>query len=296
MLHSLKIQNESQLHCNIWEIVKVNGNNQAIEFMQRNNCPGNIIVWPSCKTVERYPTELVKKQEAINFLLTTISNIVKCNTREAAECMLWSLYKQDEEAYISVALENGLIMDGKKKIDAVQVKAMLSEAGLTKNKYQNIIQAIASFLWKELLWIRTQEACFFAGTEFAPVIDRMNLEDKTIDFWFQEPDVMLKHQINSIIKQEELQRLILFWCHEAHSILKLFQIASVSHSKDDTKILFSTVLHPIGESLRRISLGGQFIVYDDSNDSLGLTFNLNVSYCVLSLSILLSFINLMSNH
>ncbi len=80
------------------------------------------------------------------------------------------------------------------------------------------------------------------------------------------------------------------------SISKLFQIASVSHSKDDTKILFSTVLHPIGESLRRISLGGQFIVYDDSNDSLGLTFNLNVSYCVLSLSILLSFINLMSNH
>lgn len=79
------------------------------------------------------------------------------------------------------------------------------------------------------------------------------------------------------------------------SISKLFQIASVSHSKDDTKILFSTVLHPIGESLRRISLGGQFIVYDDSNDSLGLTFNLNVSYCVLSLSILLRFINLISN-
>jgi hypothetical protein len=78
--------------------------------------------------------------------------------------------------------------------------------------------------------------------------------------------------------------------------LKLFQIASVSHSKDDTKILHSSVLHPIGESLRRISLGGQFIVYDDSNDSLGLTFNLNVSYCVLSLSILLSVINLVSNH
>jgi hypothetical protein len=78
--------------------------------------------------------------------------------------------------------------------------------------------------------------------------------------------------------------------------LKLFQIASVSHSKDDTKILHSSVLHPIGESLRRISLGGQFIVYDDSNDSLGLTFNLNVSYCVLSLSILLSVVNLVSNH
>jgi len=34
------------------------------------------------------------------------------------------------------------------------------------------------------------------------------LANKTIiDFWFKEPDVMLKHQINSIIKREELQWL-----------------------------------------------------------------------------------------
>jgi hypothetical protein len=52
----------------------------------------------------------------------------------------------------------------------------------------------------------------------------------------------------------------------------------VSHSKDDTKILESTVLNPIGESLRRISHGGHFIVYSDTNDSLGLMSNLNVSF------------------
>jgi hypothetical protein len=87
MLHSLGIQNESQLHCIIWEIVEFNGSNQLIELMQRNNRPGYIIVWPSCKTVERYLIELVKKG-AINSLLTTISNSAKCNTREATNCML----------------------------------------------------------------------------------------------------------------------------------------------------------------------------------------------------------------
>jgi hypothetical protein len=71
---------------------------------------------------------------------------------------------------------------------------------------------------------------------------------------------------------------ILFRFHERSTISQLFQIASVSHSKDDTKILESTVLNPIGESMRRISHGGHFIVYSDTNDSLGLMFNLNVSF------------------
>jgi hypothetical protein len=71
------------------------------------------------------------------------------------------------------------------------------------------------------------------------------------------------------------------------SISRLFQIASVSHSKDDTQILRRTVLQPIGESLRRISLGGKFIVYKDSSDSPILIFNLNVSYYVLIIIMLL---------
>jgi hypothetical protein len=73
---------------------------------------------------------------------------------------------------------------------------------------------------------------------------------------------------------------MLFRFHERLTISRLFQIARVSHSKDDTKILESTVLNPIGESLRRISHGGHFIVYSDTNDSLGLTFNLNVSFAL----------------
>jgi hypothetical protein len=119
----------------------------------------------------------------------------------------------------------------------------------------------------------------------------MVLQDKTIiDYWFKEPDVMLRHQINNIIKRDQLQHVsrvdlsvggdhgggkfrmtlkILFRFNKRSTISRLFHIASVSHSKDDTKILESTVLNPIGESLRRISHGGHFIVYSDTNDSLG---------------------------
>jgi hypothetical protein len=43
----------------------------------------------------------------------------------------------------------------------------------------------------------------------------------------------------------------------------LTQIASVSYTKDKTEILRETVLDPIGEGLRQISLGGRFIVLDN---------------------------------
>jgi hypothetical protein len=73
---------------------------------------------------------------------------------------------------------------------------------------------------------------------------------------------------------------ILFHLQRNQTISRLFQISSVSHSKDDTEILESTVLKPIGESLRRITEGGNFIVYNDISNSLtsalGVTYKLNV--------------------
>jgi hypothetical protein len=70
---------------------------------------------------------------------------------------------------------------------------------------------------------------------------------------------------------------ILFRFLESATISRLFQIASMSHSRDDTEILDATVLKPIGESLRRMSEGGHFIVSHDTNDSLSLNFYVNVS-------------------
>ena len=110
---------------------------------------------------------------------------------------------------------------------------------------------------------------------------------------------MLQHQIDNIIKKQQLQQLtrvdlsvggdhgggkfrmtlkILFQFNDRATISRLFQIASVSHSKDNTEIIQKSVLDPIGESLRRVSEGGRFIIHHDtSDDSLTLSFNLNVS-------------------
>jgi hypothetical protein len=49
LLHSLGIIKEYQLHAIIQEIVKYNGSNQLIEFMQQNNHPGFLIICPSWK-------------------------------------------------------------------------------------------------------------------------------------------------------------------------------------------------------------------------------------------------------
>jgi hypothetical protein len=62
------------------------------------------------------------------------------------------------------------------------------------------------------------------------------------------------------------------------TISRLFQVASVPHSKDETNILQTTVLNPIGKSLKRICQGGRFIVCDDANDLLSLSFTINVRF------------------
>jgi hypothetical protein len=76
---------------------------------------------------------VAKKGGAIDSLLNCISMSATCNRREAAESMFGALHKKQEEAFTSFALEQGLIADSKKKMDAVQVESMLAEAGLTKN-------------------------------------------------------------------------------------------------------------------------------------------------------------------
>jgi hypothetical protein len=55
------------------------------------------------------------------------------------------------------------------------------------------------------------------------------------------------------------------------TISKLFQIVSVSHSKDDLSVLRSTVIEPIGIGARLIVEGGHFSVQKSNNDDLDLS-------------------------
>jgi len=239
-----------------------------------------------------------------------------CNRREAAESIFRALHKKQEEAFTSFALEQGLIADSKKKMDAVQVESMLAEAGLTKNNARILFRHLNQFFGKGRFESEHKRRAFFAGNEYPPVVDKITLPDKTIiDFWYKEPDKMLQHQINNIIKKQQLSQLthidlsvggdhgggkfrmtlkVLFRFKEQATVSRLFQIASVSHSKDETDILQKTVLDPIGESLRRISQGGHFIIHHNTHDDcLKLTFNLNVSIVLITARYVRTFIVLL---
>ena len=141
-------------------------------------------------------------------MLNAVAKSTKCNEREASECIFRALYKKQEEAFTSFALEEGIISDNNKKMDAVQVESMLLEAGLTKNNARVLFRHLNQFFGKRRFELEHKGRAFFAGNEFPPVVDRTTLPNKTIiDFWFKEPDKMLQHQINNIIKIEQLQQL-----------------------------------------------------------------------------------------
>jgi hypothetical protein len=62
LLNSLGVQNESLMNGLLQEVIKYYGSNLGIEFMQRNNQPGFLILCPSSRNTERYTSELVKKK------------------------------------------------------------------------------------------------------------------------------------------------------------------------------------------------------------------------------------------
>jgi hypothetical protein len=135
---------------------------------------------------------------------------------------------------------------------------------------------------------------YFAGQDFPPTIGKKVLEDKTvIPFWYKLPDQLMKHQLKSMVTAEQLEGLqrvdftiggdrggSKFWMalkcllrfSDRPTISKVFQIASVSHSKDDISILQSMVIDPIGTGARLIVEGGHFSVEKDTNGTLDLSF------------------------
>jgi len=60
--------------------------------------------------------------------------------------------------------------------------------------------------------------------------------------------------------------------YDRPTISKVFQIASVSHSKNDISILQSMLIDPIGTGARLIVEGGHFSVEKDTNGTLDLSF------------------------
>ncbi len=135
---------------------------------------------------------------------------------------------------------------------------------------------------------------YFGGNDFPPSVDRIVLEDKTIvSYWWKFPDELLQHQINYVLKPEDLQGLVsvdiatggdhgggrfrmllklLLRFGEKPSMKRLFEIANMQHSKDDIEVLNKTVLQKIVEGLRVINDGSRFVVSFEENNKMKLSF------------------------
>jgi hypothetical protein len=105
LLHSLGIKKQYQFNSLFQEIVKYSRN--VMEFIQKNNRHGFLILCPSLRSTDGYNSELSKKGGPIDSFLHVILNNAKCSGREAAESILRVLYKKHKEAFTSVFLKQG---------------------------------------------------------------------------------------------------------------------------------------------------------------------------------------------
>jgi hypothetical protein len=194
---------------------------------------------------------------------------------EAAECVIRSLHNRYEQSFVSVGMEKGVINgDPSRKMDAASVEAMLSEARLNTKNSRTLFKHLRLFFGRSYFESEVKRREYFSGQDFPPTVKEKVLEDKTIvPYWYKLPDELVQHQLKTIVQAEQLHGLkrvdftiggdhgggkfrmtlkVLFRFENSNTISKLFQIASVSHSKDETEILRSTVIDPIGEGARRI--------------------------------------------
>jgi hypothetical protein len=203
---------------------------------------------------------------------------------KSAECLLNILFSQFEETFVSLYMEKGLLNERKpKKMNIISTEAMLQEANINNTNARVLFRHLRQFFGGRSYFESEQKRRnFFGDNDYPPTVDKKVLEDKTvIPFWYKRPDRLLQDQLQNMIHPDKLKVLkqldiviggdhgggkfrmtmkVNFRLSENKTVSYLTQIASVSFSKDETKILKDTVLKPVGEGLQLIAEGGYFIV------------------------------------
>jgi hypothetical protein len=220
---------------------------------------------------------------------------------KACEAILSSFYDLHQDSFLSVAVSKGV--SEHKVMDEISVEAMLSEAGVNWTSGRIIFRHLKQFLGRSIVVSEKKRRAYFGDNDFPPTVDRLVLADKTIvPFWWKPPDELLQHQINYMLKLEDLDGLVsvdlatggdhgggrfrillkLLLCFGGNkpTIKKLFEIANVEHSKDETTVLKDTVLTNIVNGLQVIQNGGRFIVMVDDYNKMSLTFARDNNYAI----------------
>ncbi len=276
LLHSLSSNTNFYMDALIREVVKFN-DRKAIKYVQGNNRSGFLVPFSSCRSSERYILEFGKRGSAMDELVDILVSSMQCTKETAAECLFLELFNKFEDVFVKVAMDKGVMPNPSTKMDIEKVEAMLCDTGLNTKNSRILFQHLNQFFGHSFFESEKKRRDFFQGQDFPPTVDRLQLADKTIiNYWYKVPDELIKHQLGKIIKPDQLLNLkrvdftvggdhgggkfrvtlkLLLRYHDKKSYSRLFQIASVSHSKDDIDILKATVLNPIGEGLKRIVEG-----------------------------------------
>jgi len=110
-----------------------------------------------------------------------------------------------------------------------------------------------------------------------------------IPFWYKEPDKMLQHQVSYVLVEDDLVdvkrvdftvggdhgggkmrfvlKMLLRYNSKKESKNVLFQIVEIDSNMDKTDIIKNTVGTVLGDSLKRMTSGGHFIVAKDTQQN-----------------------------
>ena len=301
LLNSLGLNKSYQINELVQEVVKLKSENGIIEYEKKNNRSGYLLEVPSMHCASRYGEAFARRSSFIDATVNALSKSAQCTEREGAECLIEALLNHHEEAFRGLAKHNGIAIAPEKKMSAVQVEAMLLESRVGKEASHILFCHLNQFFGQSLFESDHKRRAFFSDKDFPPTVKKLQLDDRTIiDFWYKEPGKLISHQIDVMVNESQLEGLkrvdlcvggdhgggkfrmslkVLLRSEEKESISHLYQIASVTHPVDDSKILT-----PIGASLKIIVEGGCFFVQRNvTTNQLVANFNVTVSSNIIAL-------------
>jgi len=195
-----------------------------------------------------------------------------------------NLHSKYEDCFVSTCIEKGLIEGSTpQKMDVVSTEAMLQEANINSGNAQILFRHLRQFFGRSCFESENDHHIYFGDNDYPQKVDKKFWRKTVILFWYKRPDLLLQHQLKSMIDAEKLKLLqqldivtggdhgggkfwmtmkVNFRLSDKATVSYLTQIASISYSKDDTEILKLTVLKPTGEGLQLIAEGGHFNVTD----------------------------------
>jgi hypothetical protein len=135
---------------------------------------------------------------------------------------------------------------------------MLSEASINTKNTRILFWHLNQYFGHSSFVLEQRRRTYFSDCDFPPTVDKEVLPDKTvIPFWYREPHHLLKNQATKMLQTDDLGNLnsvdfavggdsggsyfnmmlkVLFCLNDNIYVSRIFQMVSMSFTKDDIEI------------------------------------------------------------